>query len=365
MLMTVIADYLTDVKKCMELFKKKIGDKHPIKAWRDKTLSKSGQLSKNINYDFHGVGCCVEFPNYCVDFDFGKDGQSNGFDEWRIASYIDEKIFYYPYYKKKVYNYIDDNLLTYKIIDILEKEFQKYLDDGTFYKRDRLFYLSENIKKSDILERVEEFTLKKEIKKLLQHNLSELNFERIINNDNEYSIFIEKIINYIFHNEYDKLKELLSQNIIDNQKNIEKYTKYLFDLFFSIQNDNIKYIENREQKSIFWIYDSVLHQYNSLYNIRAIQKYKENLIIFFNIKKSDNASLGVVIDLEGKELFSIPFPVKEDSECINDDIIFYGSSIDLEKSTLEIVFTNGICWLEFWCRYDLENMKYIGSGLRK
>ena len=146
MLMTAIEDYLNDVEKCMELFKKKIGNKHPIKAWRDKSIPKSGKLSEDIDYDFHGVGCYVEFSNHSVDFDFGKNGKYNGFDIWRIASYIDDRILDYLYYEKQLYKYIDDISLTYKIMDLIEDEFQGYINDGTFYKVDNLFYLSENIK---------------------------------------------------------------------------------------------------------------------------------------------------------------------------------------------------------------------------
>ena len=145
MLLTVVKDYLNDVKKCIELFKKKIADKHPIKAWRDKNIPKFGQLSQDINYDFHGVGCYVEFPNYSIDFDFGKNGEFNGFDKWRIASYIDERILDYPYYEKQLYKYIDDTSLTYKIMDLIEEEFQEYIHNGIFYKKDELFYLSENV----------------------------------------------------------------------------------------------------------------------------------------------------------------------------------------------------------------------------
>jgi len=278
MVIIVIQDYLNDVKKCMELFTKKIGNKHPIKAWRDKTIPKSGQLSEDTIYDFHGVGCMVEFPNYCIDFDFGKDGQSNGFDTWRIASYIEERISDYSYYNELLYEYIDDTSLVYKIIDVIEEEFQKYIDNGTFYKIDKLFYLSENGEN-------------------LKQNLSKLNLEQISINDIEYKLFLEKI--------------------------------------------------------------------DALYPQSSIQMYRKDIILFFHTKKSDNIPLALVLNLKGEELFSIPFPTSEDSECVNQNIAFYGGKIDNKKSILEIVFVNGNCWLEFWCRYDLEKKKYIDSGLRK
>ena len=365
MLMIVIIDYLNDVKKCMELFNKKIGNKHPIKAWRDKTISKSGQLSEDINYDFHGVGCHFEFPNYYVNFDFGKGGESDGFDKWRIASYIDERITYYSYYHEKLYAYVDDMSLTYKIMDLIEEEFQKYIDNGTFFKIGKLFYLSENRQGLKIERDLETFSLKQEIEKILKQNLSELNLERISLNNIEYKLFLEKIVKFILSNNYNELKKLFFDSLIDSQQNIEKYTQNMFDLFFMIKSSDMKYITSQEQKNIFWDYHNQLYKYDSLYVIHAIQMYKENIILFFDAKKSDSVPLALVLNLEGEELFSIPFPTLEDSECVNQNIAFYGGKIDNEKSILEIVFVNGNCWLEFWCRYDLKEKKYIDSGLRK
>ncbi|MEM7165861.1 MAG: hypothetical protein AAF581_10375 [Planctomycetota bacterium] len=32
----------------------------------------------------HGFGCVVSGPDWCVDFDFGEEGQFDGFDAWRL-----------------------------------------------------------------------------------------------------------------------------------------------------------------------------------------------------------------------------------------------------------------------------------------
>ena len=211
----------------------------------------------------------------------------------------------------------------------------------------------------------ETFSLKQEIEKSLKQNLSESNLERISINNIEYKLFLEKIVKFILSNNYDELKKLFFDNLIDSQKNIEEYTQNMFDLFFVIKSCNMKYITNQEQKNIFWDYDNQLYKYDALYTIQAVQMYKENIILFFDTKKSDNIPLALVINLRGEELFSIPFPTTEDSECVNQNIAFYGGIIDNKKSILEIVFVNGNCFLEFWCRYDLKEKKYIDSGLRK
>ena len=206
---------------------------------------------------------------------------------------------------------------------------------------------------------------KQEIEKYLKQNLSQSNLERISDNNIEYKLFLEKIVKYVLANNYNALKKLFFDNLIDSQQNVEKYTKNIFDLFFVIKKPNMKYITSKEQKTIFWEYDNQLYKYDSLYIISAVQMYKDNMILFFDTKKSDNVPLALVLNVKGEELFSIPFPTDKDSECVNQNISFYGGKIVNEKSILEIVFVNGNCWLEFWCRYDLEGKKYINCGLRK
>ena len=223
----------------------------------------------------------------------------------------------------------------------------------------------EGAKGLNIPKNLETFSLKQEIEKSLKQNLSELNLERISLNNIEYKLFLEKIVKFILSNNYNELKKLFFDSLIDSQQNIEKYTQNMFDLFFVIKSSDMKYITSQEQKNIFWDYHNQLYKYDSLYVIHAIQMYKENIILFFDTKKSDSVPLALVLNLEGEELFSIPFPTLEDSECVNQNIAFYGGKIDNEKSILEIVFVNGNCWLEFWCRYDLKEKKYIDSGLRK
>ena len=206
---------------------------------------------------------------------------------------------------------------------------------------------------------------KQEIEKYLKQNLSKSNLERLSINNIEYKSFLEKTVKSIFTNNYNALKKLFFDNFIDSQQNIEKHTRNIFDLFFVIKKSDMKYITNKEQKTIFWKYDNQLYKYDSSYTILAIQMYKDNMILFFDTKKSDNASLALVLNVKGEELSSIPFPTDKDSECVNQNISFYGGKIINEKSILEIVFVNGNCWLEFWCLYDLQEKKYIDSGLRK
>ncbi|PWQ94837.1 DUF6896 domain-containing protein [Leucothrix arctica] len=98
-LKTVIECYLADVRKGMVLFKEKIGDTHPLSAWRNGGLPQNGKLSENIEYEFHGIGCLLIFSDHKVDFDFGYGGRIDGFDLWRLSLFVESFSEKYPYYK--------------------------------------------------------------------------------------------------------------------------------------------------------------------------------------------------------------------------------------------------------------------------
>ncbi|MCD0458956.1 DUF6896 domain-containing protein [Roseiconus lacunae] len=46
-----------------------------------------GQLKGGGEYFIHGFGCAVRLPDTSVDFDFGDDGQIDGFDWYRLSSF--------------------------------------------------------------------------------------------------------------------------------------------------------------------------------------------------------------------------------------------------------------------------------------
>ena len=95
----MIDDYLADVAIGAALFEKKIDDKHPLEAWRNKDIPQKGDLSEKVKYEFHGIGCLLVFPEYDVDFDFGPDKRIDGFDLWRLSQYVSSRIKKYTEYK--------------------------------------------------------------------------------------------------------------------------------------------------------------------------------------------------------------------------------------------------------------------------
>lgn len=83
-----ILDYLQAVKNGLNLFDQKFGTKDILAAWRKGALPKEGQLSDEAEYELHGVGCHIFFPEFDIDFDFAPNGRSDGFDLWRLWKYV-------------------------------------------------------------------------------------------------------------------------------------------------------------------------------------------------------------------------------------------------------------------------------------
>ncbi len=116
-LKTVIDDYLVEVQKGINLFKLKIGDTPPLVAWRNNDIPQQGKLSDDVEYQFHGIGCVLVFPEYEVDFDFGPDNRNDGFDLWRLSLYVSSRAERYPYYqdeeklKKEFENAVEANVI--------------------------------------------------------------------------------------------------------------------------------------------------------------------------------------------------------------------------------------------------------------
>lgn len=116
----LINDYLFDVEQGLSLFQKKIGDKNPLKAWRDGDIPQKGKLNDVVRYELHGIGCLLVFPDYEVDFDFGPGYRSDGFDLWRLFRYVLARGGKYPDYKnvRNLENDFNESIKTGGIIKI-------------------------------------------------------------------------------------------------------------------------------------------------------------------------------------------------------------------------------------------------------
>lgn len=84
----LIADYQASVREAVALLNKS-GIPLPTSntEWTGVDIPARGVLDGGVSYFKHGYGCAVRLPGGVVDFDFGANGEIDGFDSWRLVSY--------------------------------------------------------------------------------------------------------------------------------------------------------------------------------------------------------------------------------------------------------------------------------------
>jgi hypothetical protein len=115
----LVSDFLSMVDKATELLREKFGTKCILRLWRSNEIERCGTITGDITYELHGVGCAVYFPELCIDFDYGPEGRTDGFDVWRLYIFACES-------PQKYKKYTDKN--------VLKAEFEEYLNLGSFEK---------------------------------------------------------------------------------------------------------------------------------------------------------------------------------------------------------------------------------------
>ena len=65
--------------------------RHPFE-WREAGLPRQGDLpgSPTLSYAFHGIGLEVTCGDEHIDFDFGFDGRTDGFNDWWLGRFASE-----------------------------------------------------------------------------------------------------------------------------------------------------------------------------------------------------------------------------------------------------------------------------------
>lgn len=89
----LIDEYLDAVRLAVALLEE-AGIPRPAsaRAWTTTGISGTGTLRDGATYRKHGHGCEVHLASGSVDFDFGKAGQINGFDAWRLAEFAGNRL---------------------------------------------------------------------------------------------------------------------------------------------------------------------------------------------------------------------------------------------------------------------------------
>ena len=89
----LISDYQASVRTAVELMQQS-GIQRPSTCtdWIDADIPEHGELKGGIRYFKHGFGCAVCFPRGVVSFDFGDEGEIDGFNVGRLAGFADSKL---------------------------------------------------------------------------------------------------------------------------------------------------------------------------------------------------------------------------------------------------------------------------------
>jgi hypothetical protein len=66
-------------------------------AWVGLDIPQRGELRGGVRYFKHGYGCAVNLPSGKVDFDFGAEGQIDGFDLWRLVGFSEGRLITYGF----------------------------------------------------------------------------------------------------------------------------------------------------------------------------------------------------------------------------------------------------------------------------
>lgn len=135
----LINSYIADIQIFMKLFEKKYGRSDVMRAWRDGTISQFGSVTDSIEYELHGIGCCIFFPDREVDFDFAPERRTDGFDLWRLTRYLN----HYSDFKKDLNE------------KILETSFKHLLEIGVIkklYPNSNLYFLDSKINSNNKFE---------------------------------------------------------------------------------------------------------------------------------------------------------------------------------------------------------------------
>lgn len=84
----LISEYQAAVREAVELMARS-SVPLPVTAsdWVENSIPHHGKLNGGVKYFKHGTGCEVELGAGPVDFDFGRLGEIDGFDAWRLGKF--------------------------------------------------------------------------------------------------------------------------------------------------------------------------------------------------------------------------------------------------------------------------------------
>lgn len=126
----LIRDYQAKVHEALVLMHRS-GIRMPNSnmQWVGTDIPQNGLLDGDIAYVKHGIGCAVYLPDGKVDFDFGRHGEINGFDVWRLFLFARERLSIYGFESQ----------------DTLEGYFETAISEGHLVRSDDSLYYVANL----------------------------------------------------------------------------------------------------------------------------------------------------------------------------------------------------------------------------
>ncbi|WP_437576750.1 DUF6896 domain-containing protein [Sorangium sp. So ce887] len=86
----LVCRYIATTTRLATQLRGELGVHDLLGAVNNRVFPRTGHLKDGASYHFHGVGCSVETPTLCVDFDFGPNGRVDGFDAWRLRAFAEQ-----------------------------------------------------------------------------------------------------------------------------------------------------------------------------------------------------------------------------------------------------------------------------------
>jgi hypothetical protein len=127
----MVRDFQNQATYANELLKSSLKLENPM-LWREAGVRQKGAFGQQdaVLYFFHGIGCRVQTGNILVDWDYGNGGRTDGFDFWRLRSFVSD-------WKDKYVEFCDE--------DLLKSVFQESINKGLIHQpflseQDDLFY---------------------------------------------------------------------------------------------------------------------------------------------------------------------------------------------------------------------------------
>lgn len=114
--LNLINEYLNDIRIFMKYFKEKYHIEDILRAWHDGDIPQSSHITDTVEYELHGIGCYIFFPDREINFDFGPESRSDGFDLWRLKGYLNQRPDIARYLSKEELEIAFDNLIKEGVI---------------------------------------------------------------------------------------------------------------------------------------------------------------------------------------------------------------------------------------------------------